>query len=65
MNFWSEKECRISSCRMRWKFRLGVSLKLEKNFNTILRADYGLDIFALMTSALLTVLAASLGLVEP
>jgi len=51
--------------RMRWKFRLGVSLKLEKNFNTILRADYGLDIFALMTSALLTVLAASLGLVEP
>merc|ERR1719422_1910799 len=51
--------------RMRWKFRLGVSLKLEKNFNTILRADYGFDIFALMTSALLTVLAASLGLVEP
>ena len=44
--------------RWRWKLRLDVSLKLNKSFLTILRADYVMDASAVCLSALLTLIIA-------
>ena len=44
--------------RWRWKIRLDVSLKLNKSFLTILRADYVMDASAVCLSALLTLIIA-------